>query len=86
MNGHEEVNDSRSPSRAASSRRRSETVDEMLDEQEEEELVDGAEEPEDLESHFSALYRVLYSHVLRQQMAKVRQEREPTPHGIHHLF
>ena len=87
MNGHEEENGShKSPSSAASSRKRSETVDKAVDEQEEEELPDGAEEPDDLETHLSALYRVLYSHVLRQQMAKVRHEREPAPHGIHHLF
>jgi hypothetical protein len=59
------------------------------EEEEDGQLVDGAEEPEDLETHLTALYRVLHSHVLRQQMAKVRHEREPPPAamvGMLHLF
>jgi hypothetical protein len=59
------------------------------EEEEDGQLVDGAEEPEDMETHLTALYRVLHSHVLRQQMAKVRHEREPPPAamvGMLHLF
>ena len=56
------------------------------EEEEEEEAVDEAEEPDDLETHLTALYRVLHAHALRQQMAKVRHEREPPNHNHQHLM
>lgn len=58
---------------------------EKQDDDDEEEEEEAIEEPEDLETHLVAFYRVLSAHVLRRQMVKVRAEREP-PLPSHHLL
>uniref|UniRef100_A0A183BI99 Uncharacterized protein n=1 Tax=Globodera pallida TaxID=36090 RepID=A0A183BI99_GLOPA len=71
---------------SASSTASSASPSRKANEEDERDEEEGEEEEEDelpiKESNLNALFRIFHSHILRQQMIKVRRERDPRPNLV----